>query len=74
MSLSRFSRSQLYCWRQGEQLERKEREHKVVAEATVANAAAVVVRFRQVIRDQRHLLFAGVVCSIAALVVWFIVR
>lgn len=45
MSLSRFSRSQLYCWRQGEQLERKEREHKVVAEATVANAAAVVVRF-----------------------------
>jgi transposase InsO family protein len=45
MSLSRFSRSQLYCWRQGQQLERKERQPKVVAEATVANVAAVVVKF-----------------------------
>jgi transposase InsO family protein len=45
MSLSRFSRSQLYCWRRGEQLERKKRQGKIVAEATVANAAALVVRF-----------------------------
>jgi transposase InsO family protein len=45
MRLSPLSRSQLYCWRQGEQLERKKREHKVVAEATVAHAAALVVQF-----------------------------
>jgi hypothetical protein len=45
MSLGRFSRSQLYCWRRGEQLERKEREGKVVAEAVVVQAAALVVRF-----------------------------
>ena len=45
MSLSRFSRSQLYCWRRGEQLERKERAGKVVAEAVVVQAAALVVRF-----------------------------
>jgi hypothetical protein len=45
MSLSRFSRSQLYCWRRGEQLERKKRQGKIVAEATVANVAALVVRF-----------------------------
>ncbi len=45
MSLSLFSRSQLYCWRQGQQLERKERRHKGVAEATVANAAALVAKY-----------------------------
>jgi transposase InsO family protein len=45
ISLSRYSRSQIYCWRQGEQLERKEREHKLVAEASVANAAALIVKF-----------------------------
>jgi transposase InsO family protein len=45
MRLTRHARSQLYCWREGEQLERKERERKFVAEATVANAAALVVRF-----------------------------
>jgi transposase InsO family protein len=44
-SLTRFSRSQLYCWRRGKQLERKERERKVVPEATVEKAAAVVARF-----------------------------
>jgi transposase InsO family protein len=43
--LTGFSRSQLYRWRRGEQLERKARERKVVAEATVHNAAAVVARF-----------------------------
>jgi transposase InsO family protein len=45
MSLALFSRSQLYCWRHGKQLERKKRQHKVVSEETVANAAALVVRF-----------------------------
>lgn len=44
-SLTGISRSQLYCWRRGEGLERKERERKVVPEATVENAAVVVVRF-----------------------------
>jgi len=43
--LTRFSRSQLYRWRRGKQLERKARESKAVPEATVENAAAVVVRF-----------------------------
>jgi len=45
MSLTRFSRSQLYRWQRGKQLERKARERKVVPEATVEHAAAVVVRF-----------------------------
>jgi len=42
--VTRFSRSQLYRWRRGKHLERKARECKVVIEATVENAAAVVVR------------------------------
>ncbi len=45
MSLTLFSRSQLYRWRQGRQLERKERQHKVVAQTTVAKAAALVAMF-----------------------------
>jgi transposase InsO family protein len=45
MGLALFSRSQLYCWRRGEKLERKERQHKVVAEATVANVAALVAQY-----------------------------
>jgi len=44
-SLTRFSRSQLYCWRRGKQLERKARESTAVPEATVEAAASVVVRF-----------------------------
>ncbi len=44
-SLTRFSRSQLYCWRRGKRLERKARESKAVPEATVEAAAAVVARF-----------------------------
>lgn len=44
-SLTRFSRSQLYCWQRGKQLQRKARESKAVPEATVEAAAAVVVRF-----------------------------
>jgi transposase InsO family protein len=45
MRLSVHSRSQIYCWRQGEQLERKEREQKLMAEVAVANAAALIVKF-----------------------------
>ncbi len=43
MSPSLFSRSQL--WRTGQQLEREERQHKVVAETAVANAAALVAKY-----------------------------
>jgi len=45
MSLTSFSRSQLYRWQRGKQLERKARESKAVPEATVEAAAAVVARF-----------------------------
>jgi transposase InsO family protein len=45
MDLTLFSRSQLYCWRRGQQLERKERRPKVVAETTVTNAAALVAKY-----------------------------
>jgi transposase InsO family protein len=45
MSLTLFSRSQLYRWRQGKQLGRKERQHNLVAETTVAHAAALVAMF-----------------------------
>jgi transposase InsO family protein len=44
MSLTLFSRSQLYLWRRG-QLERKERQRKVVSETTMTNAAALVARY-----------------------------
>jgi transposase InsO family protein len=40
-----FSRSQLYRWRRGEQLERKEREVKLLPEKTVENAAKTVATF-----------------------------
>jgi transposase InsO family protein len=45
MSKTCFSRSQLYRWQQGEQLERKERARKPVPETTVENAASVIVAF-----------------------------
>jgi len=43
--LSRFSRSQLHRWRRGKQLQRKARERKVVPQATVQAAAAVIAQF-----------------------------
>jgi len=45
MSLTCFSRSQLYRWNQGEQLERKERSRRAVAETTLENAASVIATF-----------------------------
>jgi transposase InsO family protein len=45
MSKACFSRSQLYRWKEGEQLERKERARKAVPESTVENAAAVIATF-----------------------------
>jgi hypothetical protein len=45
MSQTCFSRSQLYRWEQGEQLERKERSRGVVAETTLENAASVIATF-----------------------------
>jgi len=45
MSLTGFSRSQLYRWHRGKQLERKARESRPVLEATVEAAATVVARF-----------------------------
>ena len=45
MSLTGFSRSQLYRWHWGMQLERKARESRPVLEATVEAAATVVARF-----------------------------
>jgi len=45
MSFTGFSRSQLYQWKEGEQLERKERAQKVVPETTVENAAGVIATF-----------------------------
>ena len=41
---SRFSRSQIYEWRQG-RLDRKQREDKVIAEETVASAVSVIVKY-----------------------------
>jgi transposase InsO family protein len=38
-------RSQIYRWREGNQLERKERARKLLPEATVENAAGVVASF-----------------------------
>jgi transposase InsO family protein len=45
MSYTGFSASQLYKWQQGEQLDKKERAAKVIAEETVENAAKVVGTF-----------------------------
>ena len=45
MSQTRFSRSQLYRWKEGKQLQRKERERKLLPEETVQNAAAVISNF-----------------------------
>jgi transposase InsO family protein len=45
MSQTCFSRSQLYRWREGTQLERKERARKRLPETTVENAAAVIAAF-----------------------------
>ena len=45
MSFSGFSRSQLYLWKEGEQLESKKRAQKVLPETTVENAAAVIATF-----------------------------
>ena len=42
---SLFSRSQLHRWQNGEQLERKERPRKLLAETTVENAAKTVATF-----------------------------
>jgi transposase InsO family protein len=42
-----FSRSQLYRWEKGEQLERKKRVCQVVSETALENAAAVIVTFPQ---------------------------
>lgn len=40
-----FSRSQLYRWQQGEDLDRKEREQKAIPEKTVEQAASVVATY-----------------------------
>jgi transposase InsO family protein len=45
MSQTCFSRSQLYRWLQGQQLERKERSRKPLPEKTVENAASVIATF-----------------------------
>ena len=45
MSLTCFSRTQLYRWGKGEQLVRKEQVPKVIAEMTVENVAGVVVTY-----------------------------
>lgn len=45
MSQTCFSRSQLYRWLQGQQLERKERARKPLCEKTVENAASVIGTF-----------------------------
>jgi transposase InsO family protein len=45
VSQSCFSRSQLYRWLKGEQLERKQRARKVLPEQTVENAACVIGMF-----------------------------
>ena len=45
MSQTCFSRSQLCRWRQGRQLERKERARKPLPEKTVENAASVIATF-----------------------------
>jgi transposase InsO family protein len=42
MSATCFSRSQLYRWKHGDGLERKQRARKAVPETTIENAAAVV--------------------------------
>jgi transposase InsO family protein len=45
MNESCFSRTQLYRWERGEQLDRKERARKPVPEETVENAASVIATF-----------------------------
>jgi transposase InsO family protein len=45
MSLTCFSRSQLYRWEKSRQLERKERARKLLPETTLENAASVVATF-----------------------------
>lgn len=45
MALTCFSRSQLFRWQQGAQLERKERSCKQLLEITVENAAVVIATF-----------------------------
>lgn len=45
MEESCLSRSQLYKWQRGEQLQRKERAQKVLSEETTENAVGVIRRF-----------------------------
>jgi transposase InsO family protein len=45
MSHACFSRSQIYCWREGKHIERKERAPKLLPESTVENAATVITAF-----------------------------
>lgn len=45
MNQTSFSRSQVYRWLKGQQLERKERARKVLPEQTVENAARVIGTF-----------------------------
>lgn len=56
-----FSRSQIYQWKEGEQLERKKRACKVVPEMTVENAASVIAMFPHLggRKGQAYMLYHG---------------